>query len=356
MTGAGGAGAVSIVIEMSHRGRIHRAPLAFAALCTVIVGVGGGAGVYLAAERQESSVTRVADLNDVLAANVGPAENYLLVGSDSREDVDPDADDAGLFLGEATGEGGRSDTIMILRRDPDHGAALLSIPRDLWVPIAGTGDSGKINSAYHGGPRRLAETITQGLGIPIHHYVEVDFGGFQRLVDEIGGVEICVDYAAEDTNSGLVLQPGCQTLDGRMALAYARSRHYREWRDGDWIEDQSAPDLDRIARQQHFLRSAANKVMAELRSNPLRLGNVIDAVSGVVRIDENVNLFDAGEALYAAAEEGLYTYVIPTEPVTISGQSALELAPGADEVLDYFRGTGPLPPETESTEPVDTSD
>ena len=113
-----------------------------------------------------------------------------------------------------TGEGGRSDTIMILRRDPDNGASLLSIPRDLWVPIAGTGDDGKINWAYIGGPRRLAETITQALGIPIHHYVEVDFAGFQRLVDEIGGVEICVEYAAEDTNSGLVLQPGCQTLDG----------------------------------------------------------------------------------------------------------------------------------------------
>ena len=141
---------------------------------------------------RKSGIERVEDLSDVLAANEGPAENYLIVGSDTRDVIDADAEDAGLFLNGSTGEGGRSDTIMILRRDPETGASLLSIPRDLWVPIAGTGDDGKINWAYIGGPRRLAETITQALGIPIHHYVEVDFAGFQRLVDEIGGVEICV--------------------------------------------------------------------------------------------------------------------------------------------------------------------
>ncbi len=189
--------------------------MALAAALTIVVGVGGGAGVYFAGEREEAGIERVADLSEVLAANEGPAENYLIVGSDTRDVVDPDAEDAGLFLNGSTGEGGRSDTIMILRRDPDAGASLLSIPRDLWVPIAGTGDDGKINWAYIGGPRRLAETITQALGIPIHHYVEVDFAGFQRLVDEIGGVEICVKDAAQDTNSGLSLQPGCQTLRGR---------------------------------------------------------------------------------------------------------------------------------------------
>ena len=85
-----------------------------------------------------------------------------------------------------------SDSIMILRRDPDHGAALLSIPRDLWVPIAGRGDEWKINAAFNGGADRLVQTIQQSLGIPIHHYIEVDFDGFARLVDTVGGVEICV--------------------------------------------------------------------------------------------------------------------------------------------------------------------
>jgi LCP family protein required for cell wall assembly len=337
---------------MSSRSRIHRAPLAFAALFTIVVGVGGGAGVYFAGEREQGNVERVDELTDVLSANDdGPAENYLVVGSDSRDVVDEDAEDAGLFLNGATGEGGRSDTIMILRRDPEHGASLLSIPRDLWVPIAGTGDDGKINWAYIGGPRRLAETITQALGIPIHHYVEVDFAGFQRLVDEIGGVEICVDYAVQDRNSGLALNPGCQTLDGHMALAYARSRTYQEFRDGEWRIEQGAPDLNRIARQQHFLRSAASAVMDEVNSNPFRLGDLIDAAGSVVRLDANVDVLDAGEAMFAAAEEGLHTFVPPVQELTVGDQSALQLADGADEVLDYFRGIGSLPTVPDSTTP-----
>jgi LCP family protein required for cell wall assembly len=325
--------------------------LALAALFTVVVGVGGGAGVYFAGDREQADIERVEELNDVLATNEGPAENYLIVGSDNRDVIDEDSEDAGLFLNGTTGEGGRSDTIMILRRDPEHGASLLSIPRDLWVPIAETGDDGKINWAYIGGPRRLASTITQALGIPIHHYVEVDLAGFQRLVDEIGGVEICVPNAAQDTNSGLSLQPGCQTLDGRMALAYARSRQYQEWYEGEWHPEQGAPDLNRIARQQHFMRTAAQALLAEVNSNPFRLGDLIDVAGGLVRLDANVDVIDAGEAMFAAAEDGLQTFVPPVEELIVSDQSALELADGADAILDYFRGTGPLPTVTESSAP-----
>jgi LCP family protein required for cell wall assembly len=334
---------------MGSRGHIHRAPVALAAALTIVVGVGGGAGVYFAGEREESGIERVDELTEVLETNDGPAENYLIVGSDDRAVIDEDAPDAGLFLDGPTGEGGRSDTIMILRRDPENGASLLSIPRDLWVPIAGTGDDGKINWAYIGGPRRLAETITQALAIPIHHYVEIDLAGFQQLVDEIGGVEICVEYAAQDTNSGLALQPGCQTLDGRMALAYARSRSYQEWRDGEWHDQAGAPDLNRIARQQNFLRTAATAVLDEVNSNPFRLGDLIDTAGGVVRLDANVDVLDAGEAMFAAAEEGLHTFVPPVEELIVGDQSALELADGADQILDYFRGVGPLPAPTESS-------
>ena len=311
--------------------------------------------MYFAGEREEAGIERVADLSEVLAVNEGPAENYLIVGSDTRDVVDPDAEDAGLFLNGSTGEGGRSDTIMILRRDPEAGASLLSIPRDLWVPIAGTGDDGKINWAYIGGPRRLAETITQALGIPIHHYVEVDFAGFQRLVDEIGGVEICVKNAAQDTNSGLSLEPGCQTLAGGMALAYARSREYQEWYEGNWHAEEGAPDLNRINRQQHFLRTAATAVLAELNSNPFRLGDLIDAASSAVRLDDQVDLVEAGEAMIAAAQDGMQTFTIPVNGVMIGDQSALELAEGADEVLDYFRGVGPLPMVTDSTVASETT-
>ena len=141
-----------------------------------------------------------------------------------------------------------------------------------------------------------------------------------------------------------------------MALAYARSRHYEEFRDGDWRAEDGAPDLNRIARQQHFLRIAAAAVLDEINSNPFRLGDLIDAAGDVVRLDANVDVIDAGEAMFAAAEDGLHTYVPPVEELIVGDQSALQLGDGADEILDYFRGTGPLPPVTESTAPTDTAD
>ena len=261
-------------------GGVHRAPLLLAGLLTVVVGASGGAGVYLAADRQTSSVQRVegaqADaLDAVLSANVGPAENYLIVGSDSRANGDPDGNN------DTSAGCNCSDTMMILRRDPDHGAALLSLPRDLWVPIAGRGgESDKLNSAFGDGPDVLARTISDNFGIPINHYVEIDLAGFITLVDKIGGVEVCFEYAAKDEGSGLDVQPGCQNLQGPMALAYARSRHFTEWRPDDngnfdWVPD-NKNDLGRIERQQHFIRLAADKLLGEIKSNPLRLGDLLE--------------------------------------------------------------------------------
>jgi LCP family protein required for cell wall assembly len=316
---------------MSRVGRIHRAPLAVAALVTLLVGVGGGAGVYFAADRQEQSTTRV-EMNESLAANDGPAENFLIVGSDLREETDE--------------SGSRSDSIMILRRDPAGGAALLSIPRDLWVPIAGTGDSGKINWAFNGGGPRLTETITQALGIPIHHYIEIDFDGFSRLVDSFGGVDICIPNPAQDTGSGLSVPGGCQTLHGPQALAFVRSRHYEEWIDdeGDWVPD-GKNDLGRIERQQAFIRAATQDVMEELKSNPFLLGNLLEAARGLVSFDENLDLLEAAESLRAAFQEGLRTFQLPVVQEFHGDQDALDLADGADVILEYFIGTGPLPPD-----------
>jgi LCP family protein required for cell wall assembly len=205
--------------------RLRRPPTGLALGLAVLVGAAGSAGVLYSARERSEDVERVPDLEEVLAANDGPAENFLLVGSDSREGVDTGDPENASVGDEAEVSGQRSDTIMILRRDEDGGASLLSLPRDLWVPIAGTDHSAKINSAYNEGPQRLARTVTESLGIPVHHYVEVDFIGFTKMVDEIGGVEICVDYAAQDENTGLRLNPGCQVLNGEQALAYARSRH-----------------------------------------------------------------------------------------------------------------------------------
>ena len=114
------------------------------------------------------------------------------------------------------------------------GSSCLSIPRDLWLPIAGTGSEDRINTAYSNGRQTLIDTIQESLGIPINHYIEVDFSGFQRLVEAIGGVPMWFDTAMRDQHTGLVINgEGCVTLDGQQALALARSRSLEYVEDGD---------------------------------------------------------------------------------------------------------------------------
>jgi LCP family protein required for cell wall assembly len=320
------------------------------------IGVTGTMGVLRAADERTEDVERIGGLESVLAdvpdsddpSIEYPAENYLLVGSDSREGVDGGSVDAGVIGGVDDVGGRRSDTIMILRQERNGGAGLMSIPRDLWVDIAGTDRSNRINAAYNEGPERLAATVSQSLGIPIHHYVEVDFVGFKQIIDELGGIELCVGYAARDTRSGLSIQPGCQRLDGVQALAFARSRYYEQWDGERWVLDPRA-DLGRIERQQFFIRSAVDGTLRKMQSSPFGSGEVIDAVVGAVRIDDRLDPIRAGEALRNAVEEGLRTFALPVENDTVGDAAVLRLGQGSETVLDYFRGDGPPPVEFETT-------
>lgn len=324
------------------------------------IGVVGTMGVLRAADERTRDVERIVGLESVLAdlpdaddpSIEYPAENYLLVGSDSREGIAGDTADAAV-IGDTGDVGGRrSDTIMVLRQERNGGAGLMSIPRDLWVDIAGSDRSNRINAAYNEGPERLAATVTEALGIPIHHYVEVDFVGFKQIVDELGGIELCVGYAARDAASGLSIQPGCQRLDGVQALAFARSRYYEEWDGERWVLDPRA-DLGRIERQQFFIRSAVDGTLRKIGSSPFGSGGVIDAVVSAVRIDDRLDPIQAGEALRNAAEEGLRTFGLPVVDDTVADAAVLRLGEGADTVLAYFRGEGPPPVafETTTTEP-----
>jgi len=299
-----------------------------------------------AADGRADAVQRVPDVVDVLTEAEGPAENYLLVGSDTREGIETD-DPAIGDAGNVTGR--RSDTIMILRREA-NGAALLSVPRDLWVPIAGSGEEDRINSAYNDGADRLAETITASLGIPIQHYVEVDFVGFTEIVDAVGGVELCVLFATRDVKSSLDLQPGCHQLNGAQALAYVRSRTYEEFRDGDWQVDPRA-DLGRIERQQTFIRTAVQGLLDQVRSDPFALSPLIGAAVESVSVDDGTDPAEAAQALRAAAARGLTTYTLPVVGAEIDGKSVVTLGDGSARILDYFRGLKPAPPPPTTTTP-----
>ncbi|MEO6651236.1 MAG: LCP family protein [Ilumatobacteraceae bacterium] len=341
-------------IAVTRRRRV-RSPLPWTLGIAAVVGLFGAAGVLRAADARTADIERVGGLDGVLAdlpdfndPNIEyPAENYLLVGSDTREGGDESSPDFGGIGSAAEVTGRRSDTIMILRQERNGGAALMSLPRDLWVEIAGTGESQRINSAYNEGADRLAATVSQSIGIPIHHYVEVDFFGFKDIIDGLGGVEVCVAKGARDANTGLQIDPGCTVLDGVQALAFARSRHYEEWDGSSWVEDPRA-DLGRIARQQLFMRAAVDGALRRIQSSPFGSGDVIEAVVDAVRIDDRLDPIKAGEALRQAAQDGLRTYSLPVVNDRVGDAAILRLGDGSDEVLAYFRGDGPPPASFET--------
>ena len=164
----------------------------------------------------------------------------------------------------------------------------------------------------------------------------------KEIVDRIGGVQVCMDTAARDIHSGLNLQPGCQTLNGDMALAYARSRYYEEWNGTDWALDPRA-DLGRIERQQLFIREAVNGLLHDIESSPFSAGDTIEAVTESVRIDPRLDPIKAAQALRQAAQQGLHTYALPVYNDTVGDAAVLRLADDAESLLAYFRGDGPAP-------------
>lgn len=287
------------------------------------------------------------------AAEVGEPRNYLLVGSDTRSGLDPDDPaDAGFFDDEGTVTEGtvqRTDTIMVLRVDPrTEKAYLLSLPRDLWVPIADTGENNRINVAFARGRDVLIETIRQNFDFPIHHYVEVDLKGFRNLVSAVGGVPLYFSEPVRDDFSGLrVDSPGCVTLDGQQALAFVRARHleYRDADSGRWRTDPSG-DLGRMTRQQEFIRKAISKAVSKGLSNPATLNELVGVGVDHVGLDPSLDAGDIvrlGRRFASFDGDSLQTFSLPAEPFrTAGGASVLDLDEReAERIFNVFRGRPP---------------
>lgn len=290
---------------------------------------------------QVGQINRIAGQGTLTRAQTaGQPLNFLVVGVDNAEGLDPDdpvlrgRQEASLL----------SDTIMVVRVDPEANRAwLLSIPRDLWVTIAGTGTSGKINSALAlGGPQMLIDTVQTALDIPINHYVQVNFAGFRNLVEVIGGVPVWFEYPARDTNTGLnVESPGCINLEGEQALAFVRSRYYEIAVDGEWISDPTG-DSGRIARQQAFIRAALNRAVNQGARNPFELQRLIRATDGEVVLDDALSLdelLDLGERFREFNVEAFEVVTLPGDPGWAGAASVVYLREvDAQPLLAVFRG------------------
>jgi len=243
----------------------------------------------------------------------------LLVGSDERH-----GSEAALV------EGRRADTIALVRIDPVAlDAYVLSIPRDLWVPIAGTDRIGRVNSALGIGPAALVATVEQFTGTRVDHYVELGFEGFRELVDLAGGIDVAFAHPARDRHTGLLVErAGCVHLDGEAALAYVRSRHYEELVDGRWRLDPRS-DLGRIERQQQFGR-AALAALSGLGSGPRDLDGLTRLLADHATIDDELDLGTLRSLVgFARALDpaDVTTEVVPATPAVVGGASVLLPAP-----------------------------
>jgi LCP family protein required for cell wall assembly len=266
--------------------------------------------------------------------------NYLLLGSDSRSSLSPEQQEQ-FGSDEVIGGENRSDTIMIVHSDPKRQkVVILSFPRDLWVDIPGHG-FGKINSAFEGGidgggPLLVAKTLHRLTGLRINHFLYVDLGGFQGVVDTLGGVELCIPTDLYDINAGLDLKAGCQTLDGYQALAYVRTRH---------LPCDTVPDFARISRQQQFLRALINRMLEP--SELIRVPTLIHPILENMTRDEDLSPADL---VYLVGQlRGITTGAADFRAVsgtgdTVDGLSVVRMDPSAEELFAALRNGTALPP------------
>ena len=207
----------------------------------------------------------------MIQASSSQPENILLVGNNSRCALN--GQQSSVYGSCSQVGGARSDVTMVIHLNPANGSAyLLSIPRDLFVPIAnfsstypGRLDHAKIDASLNVSPDNLVQTVEEDLGIPINHFVELDFDTFQQVVNDLGGVNMYFPTEVKDTYASFgEFKTGCVYLNGTQALGLVRSRHMYYLQNGQWVYD-GLGDIGRIRRTHEFLRVLASQVSKHYR-------------------------------------------------------------------------------------------
>ena len=243
------------------------------------------------------------------------AMNYLLVGSDTREGLSK-AELKALRVGSvATAAGKRSDTMLLVHISKARDTAvMISIPRDTFALIPEhTSKTGKlipavyskINSSFNwGGAPLLIQTIEEMTELKIDHYIEINFAGFARIVDSIGGVEICTKKNINDPKSHLVLEAGVHTLNGIESLKYVRTREF----DG-------MGDIGRMQRQQAFMSAVLRKATsAGVLLNPVTMASFINSALSAVTTDselKNSDLIALAKQMKSLSTSSVRTLTVP---------------------------------------------
>lgn len=265
---------------------------------------------------------------------------FLLVGSDSREQLD-DLEDFGAF------EGRRADVVMVFIRIEGR-AAVLSLPRDLLVSSLCDGSNSKLALMLEGcelinGPSVLTAVVEDLIGEKVDHFAMVDLAGFQEVVDEVGGYEICVRRPVRDPLSGLDLPAGCTIADGEQTLAWLRSRMTEELTEDGWRSLPGMNDLVRNERQREFLIEMMGRLSDF--SSPRDIASTASAIAPHVTVDEDISLMGAVD--FAWSMKGLGSGAVEElevpvyDDVTADGTAVLRPSEPIEDIVAQF-----LSPET----------
>ncbi|MEV6746249.1 LCP family protein [Streptomyces sp. NPDC058322] len=296
------------------RRRRAKAIIAWSLAGVVVV---GGAGLGYAYFRLNGNLKAV-DINAALGKdrpdNIdNGSEDILVLGSDSR---------SGANSAYGADEGtARSDTAMVLHINKGHKtASVVSIPRDTLItrpdctsdtdgkPVAGE-QRAMFNTAYEvGGPACAVKTVEAMSGIRMDHYLEVDFTGFKKLIDELGGVKITTTTAIDDPKSHLKLEPGTHTLDGEQSLGLVRTR--KSVGDGS--------DLGRIQLQQAFIKALMEQVKTVgVFTNPKTLFDLADTATKTITTDSDLGsvekLTGFANGLKGLGSKNVHMVTLPVE-------------------------------------------
>ncbi|MDR3031830.1 MAG: LCP family protein, partial [Kitasatospora sp.] len=263
------------------------------------------------------------------------AENILLVGSDSR------AGNNQKFGKDVQGQ--RSDTMLIVHIRPRHqGAVVVSLPRDSEVPIlackadtkhgyqgqpAQPGQTEMLNATFaFGGPLCLWKTVEQETHIRIDHYVGLTFSGFINVINDVGGVNVCLPQSIHDPKSGLNLSKGKHHVKGFEALAFWRERYVGE-----------GSDLQRIQRQQYLMAGLMQEVKTGgLLSNYPRMYSVLRDTAKALTVDQGLSLSDMvslAENLRTLTSKSVRFITVPNGPDPSNANRVVWTQPQADELF-----------------------
>nr|WP_200902798.1 LCP family protein [Mycobacterium sp. EPa45] len=284
--------------------------------------------------------TAVFDYSGRPAAGTGTT--WLLVGSDSRAGLTPEQQ-AELTTGGDLGNG-RTDTILVVHI-PGLGSGapttMVSLPRDSYVNIPGHGKD-KINAAFaEGGAPLLAQTVENATGLHLDHYAEVGFDGFAVVVDALGGVDVCPADPIDDPLAGINIAAGCQTLDGRTALGYVRTR--------------ATPraDLDRMIHQREFMAAVMHRASSPLVwVNPWRWYAVPRAAVGSLTVDTDDHVWDLARLGWAL--HGSTTAItVPIGEFTGSDSGSVVVwdSDAADQLFQALRTDSAIPQSVLDAQP-----